>query len=202
MIMKKQDLYNKAIQMWGIEGQVDMFHEEVGELISALNKYKRGRVGKDAVVTEIADVQIMAEQLAVWFGENEVSREKEYKLNRLARRIQQKEVSDNGIATTDEGEPIEQSEVDVEKEIEKEIDRFWCSLFTDFTMERNPNHSPVFIPDPKYTKEGYRIAYALDIDWKDRKDFDGMAFGPEFLRSTARHFAEWGAIHLNARKEK
>lgn len=119
MIMKKQDLYNKAIQMWGIEGQVDMFHEEVGELISALNKYKRGRVGKDAVVTEIADVQIMAEQLAVWFGENEVSREKEYKLNRLARRIQQKELSDNGIATTDEGEPIEQSEVDLEKEIEE-----------------------------------------------------------------------------------
>ena len=96
----------------------------------------------------------------------------------------------------------EHPEVDVEKEIEKEIDRFWCSLFTDFTMERNPNHSPVFIPNPKYTKEGYRIAYALDIDWKDRKDFDGMAFGPEFLRSTARHFAEWGAIHLNARKEE
>lgn len=105
--MTKQELYNNAIQRWGIEAQVDMFHEEVGELLSALNKYKRGRVGKDAVVTEIADVQIMAEQLAVWFGEDEVRREKEYKLNRLARRVQKASLRDLGIETTEEGEPME-----------------------------------------------------------------------------------------------
>lgn len=105
--MTKQELYNNAIQRWGIEAQVDMFHEEVGELLSALNKYKRGRVGKDAVVTEIADVQIMAEQLATWFGEDEVRKEKEYKLNRLARRVQKASLRDVGIETTEEGEPME-----------------------------------------------------------------------------------------------
>ena len=57
--MKKQDLYRQTIQRWGKEGQIDMFHEEVGELLSALNKYKRGRVPAKEVVTEIADVQIM-----------------------------------------------------------------------------------------------------------------------------------------------
>ena len=57
--MKKQDLYRQTIQRWGTEGQIDMFHEEVGELLSALNKYKRGRVPAKEVITEIADVQIM-----------------------------------------------------------------------------------------------------------------------------------------------
>lgn len=37
----------------------------------------------------------------------EVRKEKEYKLNRLARRVQKQELHDNGIATTDEGEPFE-----------------------------------------------------------------------------------------------
>lgn len=105
--MKKQDLYRQTIQRWGTEGQIDMFHEEVGELLSALNKYKRGRVPANDVITEIADVQIMAEQLAEMFGGVAVQNEKLRKLDRLARRVQKSALQEVGIEVTDEGEPME-----------------------------------------------------------------------------------------------
>lgn len=84
-----------------------MFHEEVGELLSALNKFKRGRIKTDEVVTEIADVQIMAEQLAEMFGPLNVQHEKTRKLNRLAVRLQATSLRDMGVKVTGEGEPME-----------------------------------------------------------------------------------------------
>jgi NTP pyrophosphatase (non-canonical NTP hydrolase) len=105
--MKKQDLYRQTIQRWGTEGQIDMFHEEVGKLLSALNKYKRGRVPAKELITEIADVQIMTEQLAEMFGSVAVYNEKLRKLDRLARRVQKAALQEVGIEVTDEGEPME-----------------------------------------------------------------------------------------------
>lgn len=105
--MKKQELYRTTIRTWGKEGQIDMFHEEVGELLSALNKYKRGRVKAEEVITEIADVQIMVEQLAEMFGTINVRHEKLRKLSRLAIRVQKVLLQQQGIQVTDEGEPME-----------------------------------------------------------------------------------------------
>lgn len=85
-ITEKQ-IYANAIQTFGIESQIDMLHEEVGELLSALNKYRRGRVSADEVITEIADVEIMCGQMAMIFGPDEVEAEKERKLIRLQQRI-------------------------------------------------------------------------------------------------------------------
>lgn len=93
--------------MFGSEGQVDMFHEEVGELMSALNKFKRGRVKAEEVITEIADVQIMAEQLAEMFGSIDVQHEKNRKLYRLALRVQKRALQNVGVEVTEEGEPLE-----------------------------------------------------------------------------------------------
>lgn len=63
-----------------------MVHEEIGELLSALGKIYRGRVTTKDVITELADVSIMIEQMAVYFGLDEFKAEKEYKLRRLAKR--------------------------------------------------------------------------------------------------------------------
>ena len=60
----KNILYQKAINNWGKELQYGMLSEEVGELLSAINKYRRGRVDKKAVIEEIADVRIMLEQIS------------------------------------------------------------------------------------------------------------------------------------------
>ena len=85
--ISEQSVYANAILAFGPRAQVDMLHEEVGELLSAINKYHRGRASKEDVITEIADVMIMCGQMAFLFGPDEVRAEKERKLIRLQQRI-------------------------------------------------------------------------------------------------------------------
>lgn len=76
-------LYDKAIKTWGIQAQTDMAFEECGELIAALAKDKRGRVSKEELLTELADVTIMCEQLATILGFEDYEKEMDRKLVRL-----------------------------------------------------------------------------------------------------------------------
>lgn len=87
MTENEKSLYDKAIKKWGVDSQVYMAYEEMGELLSAINKLLRKRVTVDDVITEIADVQIMTEQLALIFGQDKVSTEKDRKLKRLEERL-------------------------------------------------------------------------------------------------------------------
>lgn len=91
----EQSVYANAILAFGPRTQVDMLHEEVGELLSAINKYHRGRASKEDVITEIADVMIMCGQMAFLFGPDEVRAEKERKLIRLQQRIDEHNKSEN-----------------------------------------------------------------------------------------------------------
>ena len=81
-------LYIRALRKWGIDAQRMMVVEETGELINALAKECRGRVSNDDVITELADVSIMVEQMAVNFGYAAFKEEKERKLKRLADRLE------------------------------------------------------------------------------------------------------------------
>lgn len=81
------ELYDKAISKWGHEAQLNMLFEECGELLSAIGKLKRGRCDKYDVITELADVSIMVEQMAVLFGHDEYVAEKARKLMRLKERL-------------------------------------------------------------------------------------------------------------------
>lgn len=75
---KEMALYEAAVEKWGEISQIDQAIEEMGELIVALNKYKRfvkfGHGEKAAVLRSIseerADVEIMLNQLHVIFGDN------------------------------------------------------------------------------------------------------------------------------------
>ena len=68
-----------------------MLIEETSELLNAVCKLRRNRVNIDEVVTEIADVKIMLEQMEVMFDvESDVEKEKQRKLNRLKARLEQK----------------------------------------------------------------------------------------------------------------
>lgn len=80
--------YTDAIDTWGIDNQVFMVVEECGEVLNALAKFKRGRVSKSDVITELADASIMMEQMATYFGLEEYINEKERKLKRLRERIE------------------------------------------------------------------------------------------------------------------
>ena len=82
-------LYTKVLNAWGVDAQVRMVMEESGEMLAALGKAGRGRVTKMDVITELADVSIMMEQMAVFFGLDEFRAEKERKLQRLQKRLKE-----------------------------------------------------------------------------------------------------------------
>ena len=63
-----QSLVLKARQTYGDEGQIDQFHEEIGELMVAVSHYKRGRIQKEEVLKEIADVEQLIMTLVIMLG--------------------------------------------------------------------------------------------------------------------------------------
>ena len=80
-------LYNRVLITFGIENQTFMLVEECAELLNAVAKLKRGRASKEDIITELADVSIMVEQLAFFYGWDAFLDEKERKLTRLKDRI-------------------------------------------------------------------------------------------------------------------
>lgn len=80
---EKLKLYQKAIDVWGIEAQRNMAFEELGELNTALARDRRGRVTREEILTELADVTIMCEQLALFLGYDDYEKEIDNKLVRL-----------------------------------------------------------------------------------------------------------------------
>lgn len=82
-------LYHKAIVNWGLPAQLDQLQEECAELIMAVNKHRRskGRL-KSHIAEEIADVQIMMEQIQYGLMlQKKCAKWRALKLKRLERRL-------------------------------------------------------------------------------------------------------------------
>lgn len=80
----------RAVEVFGKDTQLLMYFEEAGELAQAISKDKRGFGSKDNIVEEIADVEIMLEQLKhIYKCHHVVERMKEQKIMRLSSRIEQ-----------------------------------------------------------------------------------------------------------------
>ena len=90
MTDKERIIYNNALNAYGIHAQLMMVVEECAELVNAIAKSRRNRVDIDAIITELADVAIMVEQIAFFYGEERFNNEKERKLNRLQKRLEEK----------------------------------------------------------------------------------------------------------------
>ena len=88
MDKEKCEIYKAALEKYGVGAQIGMLTEECGELLSAINKFNRYRCSSDDVLTELADVSIMVEQLSLIYGGYEKFQiEKDKKLIRLLKRI-------------------------------------------------------------------------------------------------------------------
>ena len=87
--MKKKgrtmNIYQQALEVWGQESQLGMVQEECAELIKVINKYWRGKAGKDDVVEECVDVELMINQMKELFADerNTWDRIKMVKIERL-----------------------------------------------------------------------------------------------------------------------
>lgn len=86
--MNKERLFLLALTRYGVNAQIDMVFEEMSELQKELCKYKRGKPNTTAIAEEIADVEIMLEQMKQFFNiETEVEDCKAFKLMRLEERL-------------------------------------------------------------------------------------------------------------------
>lgn len=98
MNISKQNKENG--RYYGYEAQSNQLVEECAELIQAVNKYRRARaadkdreqVALDNLVEEIADVEIMLEQVKdlLQIPEEDIEAIKLYKVNRTRERIADK----------------------------------------------------------------------------------------------------------------
>ena len=88
--MDKKDrrlLYKTAVKCYGEEDQIAKAVEEIGELLNALAKHHFQRATIDEVIDELADVSIIIECVADMINWKDFETRKEYKLNRLRKRL-------------------------------------------------------------------------------------------------------------------
>ena len=82
------DVYRKALMTYGKDVQITMVFEEMAELQKELCKALRGKKVTGNIAEEIADVEIMLEQMKILFEiEDMVESLKQYKVKRLRDRI-------------------------------------------------------------------------------------------------------------------
>ncbi len=86
--MQMEKLYRATINKWGEEAQYDQAVEECAELIAALKHYKRGKIDKQAVINELADVTLMLGQLSWMFGQKQIDEAIQAKLTKLDQLMQ------------------------------------------------------------------------------------------------------------------
>lgn len=65
---EQKQLIQKSHLFWGRQAQFDQLHEELGELIVALNHFKRNRCTLKDVAIEMADVRLMLNAIQVILG--------------------------------------------------------------------------------------------------------------------------------------
>ena len=90
--MLRDAVLRDAVRTWGMEAQQRMMIEEMSELTKAVCKLARANIGAEAELAvasireEMADVQIMLDQMKVMFGDP-VDQERK-KIARLRRRLE------------------------------------------------------------------------------------------------------------------
>jgi hypothetical protein len=93
--MNKEEIYQKAIEVFGIPMQLIMAIEEMSELTKEIIKDLRGKRNFAHISEEIADIEIMLEQLKIIYkNADDVNIYKHDKLYRLMNTLE-KERGDN-----------------------------------------------------------------------------------------------------------
>ena len=86
--MKKKDVYNRAKTTWGIDAQVTKAVEELAELQKELCRFLIDDGNMEHITEEMADVEIMIEQLKLIFeNKRAVKVVKKAKIQRLSDRL-------------------------------------------------------------------------------------------------------------------
>lgn len=84
------EICRAALETFGKSSQMQVAIEEMSELTKELCKHRRGRDNVETIAEEIADVEIMLQQMVMLFDcAGQVETFRRYKLERLAERIKE-----------------------------------------------------------------------------------------------------------------
>lgn len=92
--MNRNQILHAAIETFGRERQIMKMVGEMGELAQAISKLYDAKTDQEIIISEMhindemADVQIMLDQMRILFGSTDIKERK--KLIRLQRRIEEK----------------------------------------------------------------------------------------------------------------
>jgi len=99
MLAKPEDWWTleKAVETWGVDAQAKMLLEEMAELQKEICKALRGADNAAQIAEEVADVEIMLEQVKLIFDIREaVKSYTDAKMGRLRLRLRYTEKGDEG----------------------------------------------------------------------------------------------------------
>lgn len=87
--MEDEKLFKEAIRQWGENAQIGMLIEEMGEVLTALNKMNRNTNGCSTAdfVEELVDLEIMINQMKIIFGKHGWDKKRAEKIARLQTRL-------------------------------------------------------------------------------------------------------------------
>ncbi len=83
-----KQFFKEALELFGLDSQMDLVNEECAELIVALSHLVRGKVEKTSVFEEVADVLVMMGQMLTIVDEEDVNVIIDMKLERAAARLE------------------------------------------------------------------------------------------------------------------
>ena len=93
-----RETFRAAVATWGVDAQFDMAEEEAAEFIVTSKHYAREKVGRLALVDELADIRIIQEQLAEYIGRKRVEERIQEKMDQLRERLDQSAATDTNPA--------------------------------------------------------------------------------------------------------
>lgn len=82
------EIYDNVFYNNAINFKIWILVEEIGKLLNAIAKLKRNKCTKADVITELADVHIMVEEMALLYGWEDFVKEKELKIEWLEGRLE------------------------------------------------------------------------------------------------------------------
>ena len=92
MTDSEERIFEKALNRFGAIAQIVMVFEEMSELQKELCKFLRGKDTRRNIAEEIADVEIMLDQMKLHFEvEQQVTFDREKKVSRLHERLEMEE---------------------------------------------------------------------------------------------------------------
>ena len=74
-----RELFKSIVKKFGIEAQIAIFTEEVGELLVAISRHRRHRGNEDEVVEELVDLSIMIGQMRTIYDPDNIKFHEIYK---------------------------------------------------------------------------------------------------------------------------